>query len=258
MKLLSSAALAAALSLCTLAAPAQAATAVTPGAYASTDGPAAQFGLLGNPSNFAVTFQFVVSASELTGITSGAQISALAFRFAGSPFTNPEGVATYSNYSIQIGRATNAPTALSANFAANMGADTITARSGALSIPAGTFADLPGEGPNPFYDLGFTTPYTYTGGDLAVLIRFTPTSGNPAIAVDAFAPDARMGTVFNINSATATTGSVNVGNAPITRFTFTTATAAVPEPTTWAMMIVGFGLIGGAARRRSGRMMSVA
>jgi len=31
----------------------------------------------------------------------------------------------------------------------------------------------------------------------------------------------------------------------------TTATGAVPEPATWAMMIAGFGMIGGALRRRS-------
>ena len=33
-----------------------------------------------------------------------------------------------------------------------------------------------------------------------------------------------------------------------------TATAAVPEPATWAMMIVGFGLVGGVLRRRAGRV----
>ena len=33
----------------------------------------------------------------------------------------------------------------------------------------------------------------------------------------------------------------------------TGATAAVPEPATWAMMIAGFGLMGGALRRRAGR-----
>ena len=36
------------------------------------------------------------------------------------------------------------------------------------------------------------------------------------------------------------------------RFDARAITAAVPEPATWAMMILGFGLIGGAMRRRSG------
>jgi hypothetical protein len=30
-------------------------------------------------------------------------------------------------------------------------------------------------------------------------------------------------------------------------------TASVPEPATWAMMIVGFGMVGGALRRRQAR-----
>jgi len=34
-------------------------------------------------------------------------------------------------------------------------------------------------------------------------------------------------------------------------FRSATVTGAVPEPATWAMMIAGFGLVGGAMRRRS-------
>ena len=33
-------------------------------------------------------------------------------------------------------------------------------------------------------------------------------------------------------------------------YTFTAATVAVPEPATWAMMALGFGLVGAAARKR--------
>lgn len=48
--------------------------------------------------------------------------------------------------------------------------------------------------------------------------------------------------------------STNPANAFIDRVAFTSASAvadAVPEPATWAMMIVGFGLVGGAMRRRA-------
>jgi hypothetical protein len=41
----------------------------------------------------------------------------------------------------------------------------------------------------------------------------------------------------------------NYGNVFV-RFTQTPATPAVPEPSTWAMMLLGFGAIGFAARRR--------
>lgn len=230
--------------------PAQAAV-ITPGQYADTDAPAAQFGILGNPSNSASTLQFVVAASELTGMTTGAVISSIGFRFAGAPYLEPVGQASYSRYDIQIGQAASTAASPSAAFASNLGSDTVLARSGALTIPAGSFADLPGDGPNPFYDLAFTMPYTYAGGDLAVTIRFVPLTGNPAIAVDAFAPTSTFNTVFAFGSATAASGTVGQANAPVTRFTF--ATAAVPEPATWAMLIVGFGMVGVTVRRSSTR-----
>ncbi|OYW47084.1 MAG: hypothetical protein B7Z33_01640 [Sphingomonadales bacterium 12-68-11] len=40
-----------------------------------------------------------------------------------------------------------------------------------------------------------------------------------------------------------------VGNAGLATLTVRTATAAVPEPATWAMMLLGFGLVGAALRR---------
>lgn len=41
-------------------------------------------------------------------------------------------------------------------------------------------------------------------------------------------------------------GLINVGTGPI----ITPPSAAVPEPTTWAMMMIGFGAVGGSLRRR--------
>lgn len=43
------------------------------------------------------------------------------------------------------------------------------------------------------------------------------------------------------------------GNDYSGNFRFTAALAAVPEPASWAMLITGFGLVGGAMRRRSTR-----
>ena len=45
-------------------------------------------------------------------------------------------------------------------------------------------------------------------------------------------------------------GPVSVPPAVITEAP-TTPTGAVPEPASWAMMVAGFGLVGGALRRRS-------
>lgn len=47
------------------------------------------------------------------------------------------------------------------------------------------------------------------------------------------------------------------GNFSIT-YNFKEAVAAVPEPATWAMMIVGFGLVGAAMRRRAHPSVSLA
>lgn len=41
------------------------------------------------------------------------------------------------------------------------------------------------------------------------------------------------------------------GASPIYRISFTSSVAAVPEPASWAMMIMGFGLTGAAVRRRA-------
>jgi len=66
---------------------------------------------------------------------------------------------------------------------------------------------------------------------------------------------------IDILSATAPYGATtrNDGSAAISiRYNFTEAVAAVPEPSTWAMMILGFGVIGAAMRRRAKPSVSFA
>lgn len=62
------------------------------------------------------------------------------------------------------------------------------------------------------------------------------------------------GTFTVATPATALFGFVNdtshANNAGAFTFTVDTATAAVPEPATWAMLFIGFGAVGGAMRRR--------
>jgi hypothetical protein len=61
---------------------------------------------------------------------------------------------------------------------------------------------------------------------------------------------------FVANNATETLSFVANGNLPVPPFalldgvTFSQEVAAVPEPSNWAMLIAGFGMIGFAARRR--------
>lgn len=76
-----------------------------------------------------------------------------------------------------------------------------------------------------------------------------------------YADDVNDGTVDFFNTAKVTGVSVSAGGSlssasgaltalPGGGYGYPTAAAGVPEPATWAMMIMGFGLIGGAMRRR--------
>lgn len=65
--------------------------------------------------------------------------------------------------------------------------------------------------------------------------------------------------VFELPGAGSATGNFSTlgievgrnGNQPeLSHLSFWTAGVAIPEPATWAMLITGFGLVGGAMRRR--------
>jgi len=110
------------------------------------------------------------------------------------------------------------------------------------------------------------------GADFQQIATFTQTNANVASRVLDFTPLTgvsslvfRIVTTSNVaaNGGTlANTGTFRVQNytgAPASPFSINgdvslAATPAVPEPATWAMMITGFGLVGGAMRRRSARI----
>jgi hypothetical protein len=69
--------------------------------------------------------------------------------------------------------------------------------------------------------------------------------------------DIELGLALDPNDPTAfvtgvtmtAAGNVTIVQTPVTRFV-EDGTGGVPEPSTWAMLIAGFGLVGGMARRR--------
>ncbi len=108
---------------------------------------------------------------------------------------------------------------------------------------AGVFGGVPGTASTINFGTGIVADFQIVAPNLG----FTQFSGSsPALftgAIDApvFAP----GTFQLLNPF--------LGNGTLT---ITAATAAVPEPMTWAMMVLGFGLLGGAlrAKRRKARV----
>lgn len=68
---------------------------------------------------------------------------------------------------------------------------------------------------------------------------------------DPFSTRTLFFTAGQAGSLTFNFGSLSADNVgPIVDNVFLDITTAVPEPATWAMMILGFGLVGGAMRRR--------
>ena len=143
----------------------------------------------------------------------------------------------------------------------------------ALSTPAGTFATtVPGlSGAYAFASLGVAGQANYyrvTGptafGPSSTVYTLTGLTGL-AVAVYGAQPNFQISTAYVSNSQLNSTGFVNnatlaslgltagVYNYTIGGNTLTVnigQAAAVPEPATWGLMVLGFGMIGAAARSR--------
>jgi hypothetical protein len=125
--------------------------------------------------------------------------------------------------------------ALSTDFTANIGGNSRTVFSGTLQ------PNLVGN----ILKFTFSTPFRYmpTGGNLLLDFKFN-NYANPARSVF-FRSNA--GDAGGVYSRMHDFGDGFEGFGLVTTFE-TSAIAAVPEPGTWAMMILGFGVIGGAMR----------
>lgn len=81
------------------------------------------------------------------------------------------------------------------------------------------------------------TPIRFTNGDNFIGLRAITAAGT------------FYGYAFSTNNVLNSIGFENVADATVTATT--QLAAAVPEPSTWAMVILGFGLVGAGMRRRN-------
>lgn len=97
------------------------------------------------------------------------------------------------------------------------------------------------------FDGGQTLTGSYSPLTNSFLSGSSFTSGNVAYSLSEFSFRRFLGDAVQANVATpGGDGNDYVGN-----FRIATLAGAVPEPASWAMMIGGFGLMGGAIRRRA-------
>lgn len=201
------------------------------------------FGPLGNSANVGLTEQFRIAANLLTAFAIGDRINSVGFRLAPDLPTIAYD-AVYTRFDIQLSTFIDQGHGLSRVFDDNLGPDTTLVRSGAMTIPGGSLVNTGGTA-NPFYDITFSQGFAYTGGDLLITIRSKPTDSY-SIGLDAVSPAYYpIQTVFSVFDYAKEGSCCDNLNVPYIRL----STAAVPEPATWGMAVVGFGAIGCAMRR---------
>ncbi len=127
-------------------------------------------------SSGQMTYQLIIAASELTELV-GKNLISISFRNPASAVTAwPSNEITLINYDIYLGNAVS-PVDRTLVFALNAIGLPTQVRSGNLVIPANVLTV--GSNPNSFsYDIDFTTPYLYSGGNLLVEIRHFGTQGS--------------------------------------------------------------------------------
>jgi hypothetical protein len=184
-------------------------------------------------------FQWDISGSQMGSVPVGSSITAIGFRLEGSQGTGPASPETVGTFDLQLSTSLNALGSLSTTEANNIGSDAVTVLSGGLTIPTDAFTG--GTGPNPFYLIDFTTPYTYEGGDLLFSLSVNNIVG--ALSLDANNVDANGDTVGAMGGGA---GRSEFYNYPTTELEFTAGTST-PEPS--SLLLLGAGLAFLAGRR---------
>lgn len=203
-----------------------------------------------NSGSTQIRYQQLFDSSQFG--TAPVTLYAIKFRQAvdatgGTPFST-----VLPSISIDLATAATQAGAASATFASNLGADVTNVFSGALSLSSSASARKDGIA-QPFdIVIPFATPFTYNplSGDLVLDVRNF--GGGTTTGFDFLTGGVPvLSSLFSFGNANATSGFVRDNSGLIAAFQITPLATAVPEPASWAMMLIGFGAIGYASRRRT-------
>ena len=212
------------------------------------------------------TFQEYIDPTQFASITTPTLLTGIEFRLYAASEDNtastwPSQNLTFTQYSVQLSQASTAAAtaggiSTDTTFAANEGGPVSTVRSGALTIPAGSFinnANSTATNPNPYgFDITFAAGYLYTPGQSLVL-TITESGYAQAETQEYFGsvadPIAHVGSLVYADDNTSTSPSMSTG--PIF-LNFTTN--AIPEPSTWALLLAGVGAGTLVMRHRAHRL----
>lgn len=166
----------------------------------------------------------------------------------GSPFST-----TLPNISIGLSTATTRVGAIGTGFAGNIGADAATVFSGALAL--GSTAPARRDFTAQPFDvvIRFAAPFTFDPRRGDLLLDIVNLGGGTSTQLDFITGGSTVfSRAFTLpgQAATTPTGFAQQGAGLVTAFSTVAAVGAVPEPSTWAMMLIGFGAIGGGLRSR--------
>lgn len=224
--------------------PAGAAIIVTPNANAATEGISS---ISGPFQSSGITFQWLIAASQFAAINPGDDLTAIGFRLNANATNQPAADSNFTDWRLALSPSLFPIGSLGTSFAGNLGPGAVTVRSGPLTIAASSFTG--GPGPNPFTFISFTTPYTYSGGDL--LVTLTHTGGSNGFSNDGVSLESIPGLADTVltNSYNAGSGQAGFFNVPVTAFE--TASAEIPEPSTLLLAAAGLGMLSMLRRRAS-------
>jgi hypothetical protein len=235
---------------------------VAPGGAGNAQGPApiTYFGATGSRDQQIFASSFFTAPVSISGISFRTYPGAAPSFFSGSTVNVSDITIRAAITSISANEAAGLQP--SANFAANLGSAFATVFTGPLTLTTAAT----GAGPQPFdYTINFNSPFAYDPAAGNLLLDFlipvgatVSGSGFGFLTFDtANTNNDGVRSVSSIFNGAATAGVLDTSGA-IVAFNVTAIAAAVPEPSSWALMISGFGLAGVALRRRRRVISAVA